>query len=86
MGAGTPGAGGSVLRHDVEDERATGALGQQRADELLEGRVPGVEVPRVVDDGFPDGIAIDAADHLWIAVWGTGQVRRYASRFARRWS
>ena len=37
--------------------------------------------PRAVhlrlEDGFPDGIAMDAADHLWVAVWGGGEVRRY---------
>jgi sugar lactone lactonase YvrE len=31
-----------------------------------------------VEDGLPDGIAMDAADHLWVAVWGGGEVRRYA--------
>jgi sugar lactone lactonase YvrE len=31
-----------------------------------------------VDKGYPDGIAIDADDHLWVAVWGAGEVRRYA--------
>jgi sugar lactone lactonase YvrE len=31
-----------------------------------------------LEDGFPDGIATDAADHLWVAVWGGGEVRRYA--------
>nr|WP_257101358.1 SMP-30/gluconolactonase/LRE family protein [Streptomyces sp. alain-838] len=29
-------------------------------------------------DGLPDGIAVDADDHLWTAVWGAGEVRRYA--------
>jgi sugar lactone lactonase YvrE len=29
-------------------------------------------------DGLPDGIAMDAADHLWVAVWGGSEVRRYA--------
>lgn len=29
------------------------------------------------DAGLPDGIAIDAADHLWVALWGAGEVRRY---------
>ena len=28
--------------------------------------------------GLPDGIAIDADDHVWVAVWGCGEVRRYA--------
>jgi sugar lactone lactonase YvrE len=31
-----------------------------------------------LEDGLPDGIAMDAADHLWVAVWGRGAVRRYA--------
>jgi len=31
-----------------------------------------------LDDGLPDGIAMDAADHLWVAIWGGGEVRRYA--------
>jgi len=30
-----------------------------------------------LDSGFPDGMCVDAEDHLWIAVWGLGQVRRY---------
>lgn len=31
-----------------------------------------------LDDGLPDGITVDAQDHLWVAVWGAGHVRRYA--------
>jgi sugar lactone lactonase YvrE len=30
-----------------------------------------------VEDGYPDGIAIDSAGHLWVAVFGQGEVRRY---------
>jgi len=30
------------------------------------------------DAGAPDGMAIDDEDHLWVAVWGGGQVRRYS--------
>jgi sugar lactone lactonase YvrE len=44
---------------------ASGAVGTRRVHLRLEG-------------GFPDGIAMDAADHLWVAVWGGGEVRRYA--------
>lgn len=29
-------------------------------------------------DGYPDGMCVDADDHLWIAVWGIGQVHRYS--------
>lgn len=30
-----------------------------------------------VEPGYPDGIATDTADHLWVAVWGAGAVHRY---------
>jgi sugar lactone lactonase YvrE len=30
-----------------------------------------------VEDGKPDGMAIDEEDMLWIAIWGGGEVRRY---------
>ncbi len=30
-----------------------------------------------VTDGVPDGICLDVEGHLWIAIWGAGQVRRY---------
>jgi sugar lactone lactonase YvrE len=30
-----------------------------------------------LEDGFPDGIAMDAAGHLWVAIWGGGEVRRF---------
>jgi len=31
----------------------------------------------VVNDGYPDGLAVDADGSLWIAVWGRGQLRHY---------
>ena len=31
-----------------------------------------------VTGGFPDGICMDTAGNLWIAIWGAGEVRRYA--------
>ena len=43
----------------------TGAVGERR-------------VHIAVDGGFPDGIALDAEEHLWVAVWGAGEIRRYA--------
>ena len=40
-----------------------------------------IESPRVFfqgdgSDGLPDGITMDAEDHLWIAFWGAAAVRR----------
>lgn len=40
------------------------------------GRTGARSVWAAVTDGYPDGIVIDAADHLWVAVWGAGEVRR----------
>jgi sugar lactone lactonase YvrE len=42
------------------------------------GRRPFVELDR--EKGAPDGLAIDAEDGLWVALWGGGAVHRYDSR------
>jgi len=44
---------------------ATGATGPRRR--LLS-----------IDEGNPDGMCVDATGHLWVAIWGYGQVRRLA--------
>ncbi|MEU9469333.1 SMP-30/gluconolactonase/LRE family protein [Streptomyces avermitilis] len=31
----------------------------------------------VVDEGSPDGMVVDVEGAVWVAVWGTGTVRRY---------
>ena len=46
-------------------DAATGAVGERRTHLRL-------------DEGHPDGCTTDAEDHLWVAVFGLGQVRRYA--------
>ncbi len=35
-----------------------------------------IEVPEAT--GHPDGMTVDAQDHLWVAMWGTRRVVRYA--------
>ncbi len=53
-----------IFLHPVD--HATGALG------------PGsVFAAWDVRDGRPDGLAIDAEDHLWVAAWDGREVRRY---------
>ncbi len=46
---------------------ATGALG---------ARTPWVHL--APEEGVPDGLVVDAEGAVWIALWGGGQVRRYA--------
>lgn len=41
----------------------------------ISGRRRLVEIPE--DDGLPDGMTIDAAGHLWVALWDGWSVRRY---------
>lgn len=31
-----------------------------------------------VTDGYPDGMCMDTDGNLWVAIWGAGEVRRYA--------
>jgi sugar lactone lactonase YvrE len=53
----------TVFVRDYEPD--TGAAGERRVHLRLDG-------------GSPDGIALDAEEHLWVAVWGGGEVRRFA--------
>ena len=41
----------------------------------LSGRRPFVTVPDA--DGIPDGLTLDAEGCIWLAVWGSGELRRY---------
>ena len=49
-------------------------VGLREARELTRGPR---EEAFTVEGGKPDGMAVDVEGHLWIAVWGAGQVRRY---------
>lgn len=48
-----------------EYDRRTGEIGSPRVFFQGDGT-----------DGLPDGITLDAEDHLWVAIWGAGTVRR----------
>jgi sugar lactone lactonase YvrE len=50
-------------------DKATGTLGELR---------PLVSFGS--EEGMPDGLCIDADGHVWLAMWGAGQVRRYDPR------
>jgi sugar lactone lactonase YvrE len=54
---------GQVFKREYDG--ATGDVGE---------RLPWLSI----DDGYPDGIAVDEADHVWVAVWGAGEVRRFS--------
>lgn len=61
----TDSAQGAIDAYDYDLE--TGALGRRR---------PVVRLPS--EGGAPDGLAVDADGHLWVAVWGGRAVHRYA--------
>ena len=44
----------------------------------VDGSVGERRVHLTLDGGVPDGLAMDESDHLWVAVHGAGEVRRYA--------
>lgn len=46
---------------------ATGELGEPRTAVTIDKEL-----------GFADGMCVDADGHLWLAIWGVGQVRRYS--------
>jgi sugar lactone lactonase YvrE len=56
---------GAIDRFDTDPE--TGALSNRR---------PFVDVTPD-DEGVPDGLTLDADGGIWVAVWGTGELRRY---------
>jgi sugar lactone lactonase YvrE len=61
--------------YSVDTERRTVFV---RAYDATTGAVGERRVHLRLEDGFPDGIALDTEDHLWVAVWGAAEVRRFA--------
>ena len=56
---------------DTIVRRSTSATTTPPAEQWIGGRTFGSGL-------VPDGIAMDVEDHLWVAVWGEGEVRRFA--------
>ena len=51
------------------EDGATGSFGNRRPFVTVDGAA-----------GFPDGVAIDEDDGLWVALWNGGAVHRYDAR------
>ncbi len=47
-------------------------------DYAVDGRLGAPQIFAAVDQGEPDGAAVDANDHLWSAHWGASRLVRYA--------
>lgn len=69
---------GDVLYHV---DSAAGTLTAWEYD-LHSGELGGSRVLRTVpaDVGLPDGLTVDAAGNIWLAIWGAGQIWRLEAR------
>lgn len=48
-----------------------------RADfDVDDGRVGAFSTLARIEEGLPDGLAVDTDDCIWVAVWGSGEIRR----------
>jgi hypothetical protein len=68
LGPAQPGAGGAYPLSRVEGFRVDASLIRFN---------DGKPSPWGVEAGIPDGLTLDADGCLWVAVFGTGEVRRY---------
>jgi sugar lactone lactonase YvrE len=64
---------GEPVVHAFDYDPATGRLGQRSRFAEIDPAV-----------GYLDGLTVDAAGDVWVAVWAGGQLRRYASDGALR--
>lgn len=71
---------------DWDAQKGIGYFVDTRAQQVLrfavqeEGRCIEMRAPLVEmhsHDGLPDGLAVDGDGCIWLAMWGTGEVRRY---------
>ncbi|MGN6760450.1 MAG: SMP-30/gluconolactonase/LRE family protein [Leifsonia sp.] len=65
---------GSVL-YSVDTERR---VVFRRSYDVTTGETGSRDTFLAFEAGYPDGMTIDSESHLWIAMWGLGEVRRYA--------
>ncbi|MFP3463893.1 SMP-30/gluconolactonase/LRE family protein [Leifsonia sp. SIMBA_070] len=65
---------GSIL-YSVDTERR---VVFRRGYDVATGETGSRDVFLTFDKGYPDGMTIDSEDHLWIAMWGIGEVRCYS--------
>lgn len=63
------------LMYSVDTERSVVFV---RAYDVASGRVGPRSVHLRFNAGYPDGMCMDAEEHLWIAMWGLGRVDRYS--------
>lgn len=71
------GLGWSPDGHHLYSVDSTPGTVWTRPYDPLTGRTGERRVLFRVPDGEPDGLCVDVDGHLWIAVWGAAEVRRY---------
>lgn len=67
----------STLAYYIDSETMTIDVFDWDADRGLQHRRPFVRFEP--DDGDPDGLVVDAEGGVWVAMFGTGQLRRYSA-------
>jgi sugar lactone lactonase YvrE len=45
--------------------------------DVVDGELTGRRALATIDGGNPDGLVVDQADGVWVAVWDAGEVRRF---------
>jgi sugar lactone lactonase YvrE len=65
---------GSVMYHTDSMERTIYAF-DVSADGAVSGKRPFISIPE--DAGYPDGMTVDTADHLWVAHFGGARISRF---------
>ena len=67
---------GSTMYYVDSAEQRVDILDYDLSTGLVANRRPFVAVDP--DDGTPDGLTVDSEGCIWVAIWGGGQVRRFA--------